>query len=150
MKLGQYVSGEAQILLQCDHPTEMRARLKLMHKLGYWAAKFDCPSARSIYAVILRGIETACETWNFDPWEYASDMLTANNNVKQNVGRREEQRRPRDVLGECNLDAPHMAKIREGGQERMVHHVCSSCLIKEGKKLYHPNGGQGCPRSEAS
>ena len=95
--------------------------------------------------MILRGIETACETWNFDPREYASDMLTANNNVKQNVGRREEQRRPRDVFycatfqrGECNLDAPHMAKIREGGQERMVHHVCSSCLIKEGKKLYHP------------
>ena len=29
MKLGQYVSGEAQILLQCDHPTEMRATVKI-------------------------------------------------------------------------------------------------------------------------
>ena len=75
MKLGQYVSGEAAILLHCEHPGELRARLKLMHKLGYWAAKSDWPLAHSIYVTILRGIQTGRETWSFDPREYASDML---------------------------------------------------------------------------
>ena len=52
MKLGHYVSGEADILLHCDRPNEFRARLCLMNKLGYWAAKHDWPAARSIYAAI--------------------------------------------------------------------------------------------------
>ena len=53
MKLGHYMSGEAAILLQCDHPLEFRARLGLMQKLGYWAAKHEWPTVRNIYAAIL-------------------------------------------------------------------------------------------------
>ena len=147
--------GEADILLHCDRTKEFRARLGLMKKLGYWAAEFDWPSVRSIYAAILRGIETGREDWGFDPREYASDMLTANVSVKQVTGGKDKEVcRPRDFFfcgpfqkGECNLDAPHIASIGVEGGERMVHHVCSSCLLKDGKKLYHRNGGQGCPRA---
>ena len=125
LKLGHFMSGELEILLHCDRPVEFRARLKLMGKMGYWAAKYDWPQDRSIYAAILRGIETGRETWNFDPREYASDMLsTVVQRPTQSVKDRDrDTKRPRDFFfcapfqkGECSLDAPHLAQISvEGG-----------------------------------
>ena len=40
MKLSQYLMGESDILLHCDKPEELRARLKLMHRIGYWTTKY--------------------------------------------------------------------------------------------------------------
>ena len=131
-----------------------------MSKIGYWSAKYDWQSARSIYATILRGIETGRETWSFDPRDYAEDMLNVPAH-KVHAGKDRERdhevKRPHDVFfcamfqkGECNLDAPHVANVGIDGIERMVHHVCSACLLKDGKKLYHPNGGTGCPHARNS
>ena len=74
LKLSHYLMGEANILLVCTKPEEMRARLKLMTKMGYWQLKYDWPSARNVYAAILRGIETGRKCWEFDIREY-EDML---------------------------------------------------------------------------
>ena len=59
--------------------------------------------------------------------------------------------RPRDVYfcasfqrGECNRDEPHTDQIGADGVERTLHHICSSCLLKDGKKLGHPNGAPAC------
>ena len=153
IKLGHYLMGEAEILLRCTKPEEFRARLKLMKKLGYWQVKFDWAAARNIYAAILRGIETGHENWDFDLREY-EDMLNPGNtaNVNVNVTKSSQTRRPRDVFfcteyqwGGCSLDGPHMATIGNDGMQKLLHHVCSSCLLKDGKHLNHPNGAPVCP-----
>ena len=44
------------------------------------------------------------------------------------------------------MDSPHMAKVGPEGMEWFVYHVCSACLVKEGKKLNHASGSPNCPR----
>ena len=78
MKIGQNIMGEADIILNCSKPEEMRARLNLMRRMGYWQVKYDWTAARNVYAAILRGIETGRESWNFDIKDY-EDMLGASN-----------------------------------------------------------------------
>ena len=75
MKIGQYIMGEAEIVLNCSKPEEIRARLRLMRRMGYWQTKYDWVSARNIYAAILRGVETGREDWGFDIRDY-EDMLS--------------------------------------------------------------------------
>ena len=149
MKLSHYMTGEADILIHCEKPEEFRSRLKLMRRLGYWSTKYDWPSARNIYAAILRGIETGRETWSFYFREY-EDMLIAPSKVPV-MSREGRKGRETYFCGpyqksDCNLDAPHMARIGPEGIECMVHHVCSTCLLKDGKRLTHPNGAPNCPR----
>lgn len=155
MKMGQYLMGESDIILNCAKPEEIRARLKLMCRMGYWQIKHNWVSARNIYAAIMRGLETGREDWNFDMPEYEDMLMTTS--VKQQSSVKEEKtvRKGRDTYfcrpyqwRECDLDSLHMASLGPEGVERMVHHVCSSCLMKDGKKYTHPNGAQGCPRSK--
>ena len=79
-------------------------------------------------------------------------MLVVPSKSQSNVGK-DREKRTRDTFfcalfqrGECNLDSPHIARIGLEGAEKMVHHICSTCLIKDGKKLTHPNGVTVCPR----
>ena len=152
LKLSHYITGETDILIHYDKPEEFRARLRLMRKIGYWSTKYDWTNARNVYAAIMRGIETGRETWNFDLREYEDMMLTP---VKshQIMTKDKDSKKSRDTYfcalfqkGECNVDSPHIARIGIDGVEKMVHHVCSTCLIKDGKKLTHPNGATNCPR----
>ena len=154
MRLAHFMMGETEIILRSQNPSEMRAHLKLMRKLAYWQLKYDWASALNIYAAILRGIETGWETWNFNTRDY-EDMLIGLNPTKQNKSEPYGPKKaPRDVFfcsdyqqGECQLAAPHQAKVGLDGAEKTVHHVCSSCLLKDGKKLGHLKGGPGCPRA---
>ena len=152
LKLSNYITGESDILLHCDKPEELHARLKLMRRIGYWTSKYDWPSARNVYAAIMRGIETGRENWNFDLRDYEDMLMSSNRTV---VSQSRDQRKSRETYfcgpyqkGECNLDSPHYARIGPESIEKLVHHVCSTCLIKDGKKLTHPNGAQNCPRSK--
>ena len=152
LKLGHYIMGESNILLGCTKPEEFRGRLKLMKKLGYWQLKFDWQSARNVYAAILRGIETGRETWNFNLRDYEDMLILAAVNNMQVKG--DQPKKLRDVYfcaayqkGECALEAPHLAPIGNDGMEHRVLHVCSSCLLKDGKRLQQPNGAPGCPGS---
>ena len=137
IKLGHFVMGEAEILAKCTKPEEFCARLKLMQKLGYWQIKYDWPSARNVYAAILKGIEMGREGWDFDLCDY-EDML--NPGVVINLVKMVQPKRPQDVFfcaeyqrGMCSLEGPHMAKVGNDGVDKLVHHVCSSCLLKDGK-----------------
>ena len=68
--------GEADIILNCVKPEEMRARLSLMRRIGYWQIKYEWSSIRNVYAAIMRAIETGRENWNFDIKDY-EDILTS-------------------------------------------------------------------------
>ena len=159
LKLGHYIMGEANILLGCVKPEEFKGRLKLMKKLGYWQIKFDWPSARNVYAAILRGIEVGRESWDFDLRDYEDMLIPATMGTQHGMGggSRDRQRKGRDAYfcagyqkGECALEPPHPASVGNDGIERMVLHVCSSCLLKDGRKLSHPNGAPACPRSRTT
>ena len=152
LKLSNYMTGESDILLHCDKPEELRARLKLMRRIGYWTSKYDWPAARNVYAAIMKGIETGRESWNFDLRDYEDMLITSN---RLSVVQPREQRKSRETYfcgryqkGECNLDSPHYARIGLEALEKLVHHVCSTCLIRDGKRLTHQNGAQNCPRSK--
>ena len=156
MKIGYYLMGETDIILNSSKPKEMRARLKLMRKIGYWITKFEWNSVRNIYAAVMRGIETGRESWDFEVKDFEDMLTSARPSTVQVQGTREESsrnRRPRDSYfcgpyqwGDCSQESPHTAKVGLG-QEKIVHHICSTCLLKDGKKLGHPNGGQGCPHA---
>ena len=66
--------GESDIILNCNKPEEIRARLRLMCRMGYWQTKYDWSSARNVYAAILQGIETGREDWQFNSHDY-EDIL---------------------------------------------------------------------------
>ena len=140
--------GEADIILNCSKPEEIRSRLRLMHRIGYWQTKYEWGLVRNIYAAIMRGIETGREDWSFDLKGY-EDMLTIN--TLQQSAKDERPKRPRDIFycgpyqcGDCQQDSPHLAKIANESLERFVYHVCSTCLAKEGKKLNHQSNSPGC------
>ena len=150
MKIGQYLMGEADIILNCSKPEEIRSRLRLMRRIGYWYTKFDWVSCRNVYAAIMRGMETGREDWSFDIKEY-EDMLNVGTG-KGYAGREEKVvKKGRDTFfcgpfqkGECDLDSPHLGTIGQDNVQRMVYHICSGCLLKDRRKLHHPNGGPGC------
>ena len=155
LKLHHFVMGEAQVLLNCENPDEYRARLKLIRRMAYWLNRYEWHSVRNIYSLIMRGLEVVIEGWEFmcvtmkTCWCQYSTI---------GGGSRDEivkPKRPRDTYfcagyqrNECNQESPHMARVGPEGTERQVVHVCSSCLLMDGKKLGHPNGGPGCPRGK--
>ena len=153
LKLGQYMMGEAEIILSCRNPVEKQCRLVLMKKIGYWQYKYDWPTAQNIYAAILRAIETQKASWeNLDIREYEDMLGTVRNREEGSKG----VKRVRDTFfcaayqkGECKEDSPHTARVGTDGPERFVHHICSTCLLKDGKKLSHASGSPACPKSKA-
>ena len=154
LKLGQYMLGEAEILLSCKNGAEINSRLMLMRKIGYWQYKYDWPTARNIYAAVLRCIETGKVTWESLDIREFEDMLVSVRGHADNQTQR-TQRRNRDAFycaayqkGDCTQDSPHLARVGADGPERSVIHVCSTCLIKDGKKLNHPAGAPNCPRNK--
>ena len=104
----------------------------------------------------MRGVETGRETWEFETKDY-EDMLNVasrGSNYPSSSGQSDKTHKPRDVYfcgpyqrGECTLDSPHIARVGMDGQEKLVHHICSACLFKDGKKLNHPNRGPRCLRA---
>ena len=152
LKIGQFMMGEADIILNCSKPEEIRARLRLMCRLGYWQTRYEWTSVRNVYAAIMHGIETGREDWQFDSWDY-EDMLVLNTNRTAQSSRDDRPKRPWDFFycgpfqcGKCQLDSPRMAKVGADGVEHFVYHVCSSCLVKEGKKLNHASNSTSCPQ----
>ena len=152
IKSNHYMLGEANIMLNCTKPEEMQARLRLMSKLGYWQSKYDWHSVRNVYAAILRGIETGREGWDFSMHDYEDMLVPLSTATMQNKG--EKGRKVRDTFfcaayqrGDCMLESPHMGKVGNDGAEKLVHHVCSSCLLKDGWRMGHANGSVGCPRA---
>ena len=126
LKMAQYLMGEAEILMNCSKPEELRARMKLMRRMGYWSLKYDWNGARDVYAAIMRGLETGRETWSFDPKEF-EDILTgpvtvnySRQNQRDDRYRDERPRRPRDIFfcgpyqcGECDLEGPHRQHLAQ-------------------------------------
>ena len=99
IKLGHYMMGESDIILNCSKPEEIRARLCLMRKMGYWVTKYEWSSVRNVYAAILRAIETGRESWEIDFKEYEDILVTQPRNTAR-VGHSTSGERgqcPRDV-----------------------------------------------------
>ena len=121
LKVGHFVMGEAGILIRCDSPQELRSRLTLLQKIGYWQTKYEWGSIRNLYAAIMRGIEMGRETWSFDTRDY-EDILVVQNyrfvNRDESYSFSPKVRKSRDTFfcamfqkGECNQDSPHLARI---------------------------------------
>ena len=155
LKLGQYMLGEAEIMINCKDPVEIKFRLNMMRRLAYWQHKYDWPSARNVYAAVLRCIEVGKETWSsLNLREFEEMLVHARQEPAQSGGR---PKKTRDTYfcsafqrGECGLNSPHQAKVGIEGPERLVHHICSTCLLKDGKKLNHAQGASICPRVKSN
>ena len=120
--------GEAEVMLTCRNPVEVRARLQLMRRIGYWQHKYDWGATRNVYAAILRGIETGKETWHtLEIREYEDMLVTKCKDRDREDGRggTGKGKRSHDTFfcaayqkGECSLDAPHMARVGNEGPEK--------------------------------
>ena len=149
MRLGQYLMGEADIILNCAKPEEIRARLRLMCRIGYWQTKNDWIAARNVYAAIMRGLETGREDWNFDIRDY-EDMLGTS--VARQGGVVKDEilvKKPREVFfcgpyqrGECDVDSLHYATIGADGSQNWfiisAPHACS----RKARRLHIQMGDQ--------
>lgn len=153
MKFEHYVLGEINIIAECRNVVEVEKRVSMLAKITYWRLKYDWPLARNIYVAALRDVEVGRRSWeDFDVLSY-KEMLEGNRISGGGPREDQQKRRYRDTWfcaayqkNECKQDPPHMARV--GQEDRLVQHICSSCWLKEGKKLNHPNGGGGCPRAK--
>lgn len=157
MRFEHYVLGEVNIIRECKQQEQVEKRLCLLARIAYWRIKYDWPLARNIYVALLRDIEVGRYSWADVDLNIYKEMLEGNRIGGGNMPTKEEasKRRPRDVWfcaayqkGECKMESPHSARI--GQDDRIVQHICSSCWLRDGKKLPHPNGGGGCPRAKTA
>ena len=92
IRLSHYITEKSDIMIHCDKPKELRARLRLMRRLGYWSSKYDRLSARNVYAAIIRGLETGRESWGFDLRDY-EDILVTTSRLQITQGRENKKTR---------------------------------------------------------
>ncbi|CAG2190957.1 unnamed protein product [Mytilus edulis] len=110
------------------------------------------------YAALLRQIEIGKKTWNDDPQVLESAVLTGNilplefrSSTKKSLKNQASKSCSwfcyKYQRSKCEeKTSPHSATIR--GVVRTVHHICASCLQKDGTQQSHPECSDKCPNKE--
>lgn len=156
MQYEHFVAGESRTIEMCNDRAQILGRLRLLRRISYLKLRGnEWPRIRTMYAAIVRSIETGECSWesNFDRFEGILNVKLKAKVEDQKSRRREGVTGSSAVIKDwycraynkpegCQEPKSHWARI--GNRDRFVQHVCASCLLKEGKKLNHPEGHADC------
>ncbi len=123
LSLEQLVAGEAKTTLNCTVSDEVQGQLRLLAKVCYWQLLTkDWPKVRSLYAAVMRGVETGEMMWD-GSWERYEYMSLSS---KASVPGADDKRKKGDNLfckayqkDDCSLQPPHKSWI--GGFRSWSH-----------------------------
>ena len=153
-----FVAGELEIINNfCKDKHEKQGRLKLLKKIAYFSSTYQWASVLDFYAAWLRQIELGRKSWKDDPQVLENIILSGHTlskefrlgNFKQ-FGNKPQT--AKDSVWFCvkyqrnkceYTKSPHPAMIR--GINRMVQHICATCLQKDNSKQEHPECSDICP-----
>ena len=144
-----YVSGEAELIRLTLDPIEKEGRLRLMTIMGSWVNRSrDWKIVRGVYSSILRAIELGQFTWGEDFRRFEFLLLDTESEKPDKLGAKQRKADPVFYCyayqkGDCRKTTPHMGRVR--GEEKLVHHVCASCLTKRREQVKHPDTDPQCP-----
>lgn len=155
----QFVAGELEIISNfCKNKSEKEGRLRLLQKVSYFSSVYQWSAILDFYAAWLRQIEIGKKTWNDDPQVLESAVLTGNilplefrssttKSLKNQASKSSTWFCYKYQRSKCEeKTSPHSATIR--GVVRTVHHICASCLQKDGTQQSHPECSDKCPNKE--
>ncbi len=159
----QFVAGELEIIqgnVKDITRKERAGRLALLTKITYYNTGQNFKVLLDWYAAWVRRIELGRNSWADDP--SIIEMAFLNRVQAQPSQRGKKEVRPSGKKakdgnrtlsgtlycmkynnGECSSRAPHMATV--GNTERLVSHVCASCLLDDKVEAFHPKGSADCP-----
>ena len=152
----QLVAGELEIISHfCKNEAENEGRLKLLQKISYYASVYQWSSILDFYAAWLRQIEIGKKSWKDDPQVLESAILSGNFlpsdfRVSSKTSVKSQNSKPniwfcyKFQRNKCEEKmSPHSATIR--GAVKTVHHICATCLQKDGTQKDHPECSDKCP-----
>ena len=157
LKYEQFMAGEVSTIKRAKSKTEKEGRIRPLEKIMHWKLRHSVSwlQLRNVYAVILRDIENRMITWEGDFTAYQhllTDRISfsASSNVNKNsketkntmVWFCKNYQKPEG----CSKDSPHVARINN--KERIVHHFCARCWLKEKVKKFYPESSMECPNYE--
>ena len=150
MMFEHLVAGELRTIETCTDIVEMRSRLRLLRRIAYLKIRgHKWQQIRTMYAAILRSIETTECTWasDFDRFEA---VLTR----KREEKKVDKPKNPKDWFckdfnkpGGCREMANHWRTVGSGpdARNRWVLHICMACLLKDYEKREHAKTSEECP-----
>lgn len=156
----QFVAGELEIISNfCENKAEKEGRMKLLQKIAYYSSIYQWAAILDFYAAWLRQIEIGRKSWKNDPQVLESAILTGNLlPIEHRTMSRSAQKhivaKPTSTQNvwfcykyqrnKCDEGvSPHSAVIR--GSVKTVHHICATCLQKDGARKDHPECSDKCP-----
>jgi len=160
LNVNLFVAGELEIISSSSvKEQEKTARIQLLKKLMYLNSSHDFSVLRSLYAAVLREVETGRLKWG-DSFQYVENSVLEKQRVKKtdawkgkNVVKGKNEKIDSETVWFCSLfqrnkcahKAPHTMVVK--GVMRLAQHICAACWMKDKLKLEHPECSSACPHA---
>ena len=152
----QFLAGEFSTINRTDSHREKEGRIRLLERITHWKLRQGVAwsQLRSTYVVILRDIENRIISWSADFNQYYHHVIERPILMSSNtrIGKDKDQKpiirfcKNYQIVDGCAKESPHVARI--DNHDKIVHHVCARCWLKERTKRAHPETSPDCPLSE--
>lgn len=167
LSLSQFCAGELEIIRHCKiSKTEKEGRLAFLNKIMYYANEFEWSVLLNFYAAWVKLIEKGENTWGDDTCLLEVRMLIGKRIINKNYkgyerkfsnssNERKFSNISNDKAWYCPLYQKNKCKIAKeshtldiAGKNRIVQHICASCLREDNVKLRHPECSTACPHMQ--
>ena len=146
------VAGEVAIINSPEtSPEERRGRLELLQTVAYHTRAYSWSDVLNFHGTCLLEIEKGERVWGgretFIAVE-ASTLYAQPRRQSKRVGEAGTERKwfcKQFQLGTCRHDGSHEAMVQ--GKLRTVHHICATCLQKDGSAKAHAENTSACPHA---
>lgn len=160
----QFIVGELEVISRDGiSKSERNGRLTFLKKFLYYSSTYEFKGLKAFYAAWLREIELGNKTWDDDPHQIETAILTKHIRPQQKnaqyANKKDSAKSSSEKVSEkvwfCNLyqrnkcqhKNSHIAVIK--GEARMCQHICATCWLKDKTKLVHPESSSSCPHGSA-
>lgn len=143
-----YIAGEIEILTSRISKIEYMGRMRLLKKMVYYSSIYDWKFLLKFYAAWLRRIEMGMNSWEDDPAQIETAMLSGHTQKrKEDKGYMSKSEQvwwcPNYNQDKCSYSTSHQKTIL--GHPRLVKHICATCWRSDKKQLGHPESSSACP-----
>lgn len=150
------VVGEIATVRNCTDSNEIKHRLRLLERVGYWKLRgAEWPQIRAFYAAILAGIEADEFGWEVDYGEFESmiiDKPLASAAIKpdrRNVYKTKNRIdnwycKEFNTEEGCSLEPGHIV-ITPKGDQKAAAHICAKCWKIKKVRKEHSECSSECP-----